>query len=81
MTPNIKKATENFFKNQGKEGLRKSSDEFKFIRKINRIKKLANRIKANRARPEEIEEFEARKKALGVTSVTFDKYNRKWMIE
>ena len=81
MTPNLKKAVSKFTEKQGKSGYRVSSGEHKFNRGMNRIGKLANRIRRKKARPEEVEEFNKLKKEMGVKLVTFDKFKKKWVIE
>ena len=58
-----------------------TTPELNLSRKFRRIEKLANRIRRNKARPEELEEFEARKKALGVKDVWFNNYKKEWVIE
>ena len=78
---NIKKATKKFLASQGSGGRVMTTEEHILTRKINIIKKLANRIRRKRARPEEKEEFEQRKKDLKVSSVTYDYYKKDWILE
>lgn len=50
-------------------------------RKLNRIKKIANRIRRNRARPDELIIFEKYKKEFGISEVRFDNYDKEWVLE
>ncbi len=81
MAINIQKAVKKMVGKSERTGNIISTQELNLHRKFRRIEKIANRIRRNKARPEEIEIFEALKKKVGIKEVWFNNYDREWVFE